>query len=133
MHNLRILLVEDELVHRRLFERNMQRYGGTMEFTTVEDGREALDYLMKYVQNPDYPLLVILDLKIPVMNGIQLLQKMQQDSSLLQVPVIVLTTSDDDAEREACESLGVKYYLNKPLEFRDLEKYIDNIEFIYAQ
>lgn len=127
MRNVRLLLVEDELTHRRLFERNMRRYGPEYELEAVETGEAALQYLYRYAQNPDKALIVILDLKLPGINGIQVLEKMRADRLLREIQVIVLTTSDEETEMSACTQLGVSQYLNKPIDFQILMVNIERL------
>lgn len=126
MPDKRILLVEDELTHRRLFERNLQRSEIDIDIVSVENGEKALAYLEAFATKPDAAILVVLDLKMPGMNGVQVLERMQQNSQLRDIPVIVLTTSDNSDEVKACQQLGAKEYLIKPVEFNDMLHHIEN-------
>lgn len=127
MHKFKLLLVEDEHTHTRLFERKMRRAELDADLDIVADGQAALEYLVAYAKNPDIPLIVVLDIKLPVLNGVQVLQKIRGNPALRDLPVIVLTTSDQEAEVEACKALGAVAYLIKPVDFDTLVSHINGI------
>jgi CheY-like chemotaxis protein len=120
-----LLLVEDELTHRRLFERNFERSDLDMEIASTENGVQAMQYLYQYADNPVTPLVMVLDLKMPGMNGLQVLEAVRGDERLKHLPVIVLTTSDEEDEIERCMVLGASNYLIKPVNFSELSVYIE--------
>lgn len=128
-----LLLVEDELTHRRLFERNLERSAIDMEFVSMENGVQAMQYLYRYADSSNAPLVMVLDLKMPGMNGIQVLEAVRDDPRLKHLPVIILTTSDEEAEIERCHELDAAHYLIKPVNFDELEMYIEQALATYSR
>ena len=127
-HDVTILLVEDDLGHARLIEKNLRRSKITNEVITVGDGQQALDYLFSQGQYTKSerasPLLVLLDLNLPVLDGYQVLQRMKAESNTKHIPVIILTTTDDLREVSRCYELGCSVYITKPV---DSEKFSEAI------
>jgi DNA-binding response OmpR family regulator len=120
-----LMLVEDEITHRRLFERNFDRHDMDMDLVSLENGVQAMQYLYKAVENQQASLVMVLDLKMPGMNGLQVLEAVRGDDRLKHVPVIILTTSDEEDEMGRCAELGIHSYLIKPVNFDELSLYID--------
>jgi len=119
-----LLLIEDENAHRRLFEKNFARLGFTeYELHFANNGREGLDWLERYYKGQ--PLLIILDLNMPLMDGKEMLRAIRQNAQLADLPVIVLTASDEKDEMEVCRDLGIQDYLIKPINFQTLRGYIE--------
>jgi len=116
-----ILLAEDDAGHARLVEKNLRRSGVSNRFVIVNDGRKALDYLFgegEYAQKQrEETLLVMLDLNMPVMDGYQVLERMKADERTRQIPVVVLTTTDDTREVARCYELGCNVYITKPVDY----------------
>ena len=116
-----ILLAEDDPGHARLIEKNLQRANITNEIVFASDGQQALDYLFgegDYAgQQRALPLLVLLDLNMPVIDGYQVLKRMKADDRTKRIPVIVLTTTDDLKEVSRCYDLGCNAYLTKPVDY----------------
>ena len=116
-----ILLVEDDPGHARLIEKNLRRSGVMNPVVKAADGQQALDYLLG---NGEYaggtrasPLLVLLDLNLPVLDGYQVLQRMKADSHTKSIPVVILTTTDDHQEVRRCYDLGCNVYVTKPVAY----------------
>ena len=127
----RILLVEDnpsdiDLTLTALEEQNLAN-----EVVSVNDGEEALDYLYKrgrFAQRPDgNPACVLLDLKMPKVNGKEVLLKIKSDKRTKKIPVVVLTSSKEDPDIEECYDLGVNGYVVKPVEFDAFHKAISDL------
>lgn len=116
-----ILLAEDDDGHAQLVQRNLKRAGITNEVRRVEDGQLALDYVRRQGQFSDRPrngpLLVLLDINMPRIDGIEVLRQIKVDTSLATIPVIMLTTTDNPREIEACYQLGCSIYVTKPVEY----------------
>ncbi len=114
-----ILLVEDDPGHARLIEKNVRRAGVSNAIVHVADGTSALNHLFGGGSGPTAPapLLVLLDLNLPDMTGIDILARIKQDDSLKRTPVIVLTTTDDKAEIQKCYDLGCNVYVTKPVDY----------------
>ena len=123
-----ILLVEDDPGHARLIEKNLRRSKITNDIVTVSDGQQALDYLFgegEYVGSDHAsPLLVLLDLNLPVLAGYQVLKRMKGDERTRRIPVIILTTTDDDREVSRCYELGCNVYVTKPVDYEQFSEAI---------
>jgi len=123
-----ILLVEDDPGHARLIEKNLRRSNITNDIVTVSDGQQALNYLFsegEYAgrERPS-PLLVLLDLNLPVLDGYQVLERMKTDERTKHVPVVILTTTDDDREVSRCYELGCNVYVTKPVDYAQFSEAI---------
>ena len=116
-----ILLVEDDPGHARLIERNLRRALITNEIVTLSDGQQAVDYLFKertYAEATHaLPLLMLLDLNLPQLDGYQVLTRLKADARTRHIPVIILTTTDEPHEIERCYALGCNVYITKPVEY----------------
>ena len=123
-----ILLAEDDPGHARLIEKNLHRANITNDIIYVENGQQALDYLFGeggYAgEQRRLPLLVLLDLNMPVLDGYQVLKRMKADERTRRIPVIVLTTTDDHQEVSRCYDLGCNAYLTKPVDYRQFSDLI---------
>jgi CheY-like chemotaxis protein len=126
-----ILLVEDDPGHARLIEKNLRRSNISNEIITLTDGQQAVDFLFSrgpYAgQKRPSPLLVLLDLNMPVMDGYQVLERMKADEGTKRIPVIILTTTDDAREVERCYNLGCNVYITKPVEYEQFAEAIRKI------
>ncbi len=117
----RILLVEDspndvELTLEALSEHNLAN-----EVEVAQDGQEALDYLYhqgRFSDRPDgNPAVILLDLKLPKINGIEVLRQIRSDDKLKLIPVVVLTSSHEEQDRVESYKLGANAYVVKPVDF----------------
>jgi CheY-like chemotaxis protein len=123
-----ILLVEDDPGHARLVEKNLRRSNLANDIITASDGQQALDYLFgegEYAggEHPS-PLLVLLDLNLPVLDGYQVLKRVKANKRTKHIPVIVLTTTDDAREVSRCYELGCSVYVTKPVEYAQFSEAI---------
>lgn len=112
-----IVMVEDDLGHARLIEKNIRRANISNEIRHFADGGSALDYLFSDAVRQNGPLLVLLDLNLPDMQGTDILRKLKSDDRLRRAPVVVLTTTDDKVEIERCYDLGANVYITKPVDY----------------
>lgn len=116
-----VLLAEDDDGHATLVRRNLQRSGVANEVARVADGQEALDYVRCAGAYADRvrngPLLILLDIKMPRLDGIETLRQLKADPATRGIPVIMLTTTDDPREIERCYELGCSVYITKPVEY----------------
>lgn len=116
-----ILLVEDDAGHALLIEKNLRRAGIANSIIKLDDGQKAVDFLFKSGaysgdEHPS-PLLILLDLNLPVLNGEQVLGIIKNDARTKQIPVVVLTTTDNPQEISRCYELGCNVYVTKPVEY----------------
>jgi len=123
-----ILLVEDDPGHARLIEKNLSRSNITNDTVILTDGQQAIDYLLgegEYAGSEHAsPLLVLLDLNLPVLDGYQVLQRMKADERTRRIPVIILTTTDDAHEVSRCYELGCSVYVTKPVDYAQFSEAI---------
>jgi CheY-like chemotaxis protein len=116
-----ILLVEDDLGHARLVDKNLRRAAITNEIVVVNNGQEAIDYLFREGAYSDTtrpsPLLVLLDLNLPILDGYQVLRRIKADDRTRRIPVVVLTTTEDPREVKRCYELGCNVYVTKPVDY----------------
>ena len=131
LQEVTILLVEDDPGHARLIEKNLRRSKITNSILTIADGQQALDYGLgqgKYGgAEPASPLLVLLDLNLPGLDGYQVLEHMKADDRTKRIPVIILTTTDDAREVARCYDLGCSVYVTKPVEYAQFAQAIHNL------
>ena len=131
-----ILLVEDEEAHAQLTRRAIRKAGNANRIDVVYDGEEALDYLFnggKYADKSKYPCpgLILLDIKLPGIDGIEVLQKIKQHPNLKKIPVIMLTTSDREEDIARSYDYHANSYLTKPVGFKEFEEKIGQIDFYW--
>ena len=126
-----ILLVEDDPGHARLIEKNLRRSNINNEIVTLTDGQQAVDYLFAQGQyggrKRPSPLLVLLDLNMPVLDGYQVLERMKANEQTKRIPVVILTTTDDAREVERCYNLGCNVYITKPVDYEQFAEAIRKI------
>jgi CheY-like chemotaxis protein len=118
---VQILLAEDDLGHARLIQRNLERVGLVNRVHHVTDGQYAIDFLYRQgefkARPAEAPLLAILDVKMPRLDGVEVLRRIKSDPDLETMPVIMLTTTDDPREVERCYELGCNVYITKPVDY----------------
>lgn len=121
MKAMTILLVEDNRDDEELTLDALRSAGVTNSVTVVRDGAEALDYLFSqgsYSQRePVNPCLVLMDLKLPKISGVEVLRRAKADERTRQIPVVVLTTSSQEEDVHDCYLSGANSYVRKPVEF----------------
>src|SRR5436305_5618544 len=120
-----IVLVEDDDGHAALVERNLRRAGLDNGFLRFSDGQEALDALWNPDQLGRTPCILLLDIKMPWLDGVEVLRWLKGDPRTFNVPVIMLTTTDDPREIERCYDLGCNVYITKPVEY---ETFVDAVK-----
>jgi len=116
-HPVTIVMIEDDPGHAKLIEKNIRRANINNEIVHFTDGGSALDHLMSEVVRANGPLLVLLDLNLPDMQGTDILAKIKSTEHLKRAPVIVLTTTDDKVEIQRCYDLGCNVYITKPVDY----------------
>ena len=116
---LRIILAEDDEGHAALIQRNLQRARLNAEIIRVSRGHEVMEVLQRQMGTGAQvqPLLVLLDIRMPGMDGTEVLQVIKSNPQTRSIPVYMLTTTDDPREIARCFSLGCNVYLNKPVDY----------------
>ncbi len=126
-----ILLVEDDPGHAHLVKKNLLRGGVNNNIIVLDDGRKAVDYLLKQgaYATDDHPLpsFILLDLNLPVLSGNQVLDIIKNDERTKNIPVVVLTTTDNPQEIARCYSLGCNLYITKPIEYSRFSNVIQRL------
>lgn len=127
----RILLVEDSAKDRELTLEALEELNLINEIIAVNDGQEAVDYLLykgKYKDRPKgIPAVVLLDLKMPKLDGIEVLKIIRQNQSLKRLPVVILTSSKEEKDLDTCYELGVNAYVVKPVGFAEFVEAVKNL------
>jgi CheY-like chemotaxis protein len=127
--NVKILITEDDHGHAILIRKNLKRAGISNEIIHFIDGEEVLNYLFRRGDGPHreshIPYLLLLDIRMPGTDGIEVLSQLKKDKELTKIPVIMLTTTDDPKEVEKCHQLGCSNYITKPLEY---DKFVNSIK-----
>jgi CheY-like chemotaxis protein len=121
-------MIEDDAGHAVLIEKNIRRAGVANPIEAFRDGTTGLAYLLgedgSGGENHGRALLILLDLNLPDMSGIDILQKIKSNAHIRRSPVIVLTTTDDKAEIQRCYDLGCNVYVTKPVNYENFSQAI---------
>lgn len=118
-----ILLVEDNPTDAELCMRALKKHNLSNHLVWVKDGAEALDFLFRsgvYSNRKDgRPKVILLDLRLPKVDGLEVLRKVKADAGLKTIPVVVLTSSKESRDVKECYALGVNSFISKPVEFEE--------------
>ncbi len=116
-----IVMIEDDEGHARLIEKNVRRAGVNNEIVPFTNGTDALDYILgkdrSGTVSSDRHVLILLDLNLPDMSGIDILEKVKSNPHAKRLPVVILTTTDDEREIQRCYDLGANVYITKPVDY----------------
>ena len=131
-NEVEILLVEDNPTDAELCIRALKRSNLANNLVWVKDGAEALDFLFATGAYADRdilspPKVVLLDLRLPKVDGLEVLRKVKQDERTKQIPVVVLTSSKEDRDVVGSYELGVNSYISKPVEFDAFAKTVSEL------
>jgi two-component system response regulator len=125
---VQILLAEDSPTDAEMTLRALKKIGVTNEVIWVKDGQEAMDYIFCEGAYSDRtcskPRLVLLDLKMPKMNGIDVLRELKKNEDTKAIPVVMLTSSAEEQDIAKCYELGTNSYIVKPVEF---DKFVEEV------
>jgi DNA-binding response OmpR family regulator len=132
----RILLVEDDPKDSELTLTALEEYNLANEVVVARDGEQALDYLYcrgKFAtRTSDNPAVLLLDLKLPKIDGLEVLQQIKSDEKLRMIPVVVLTSSREERDMVASYKLGVNAYVVKPVDFHEFVNAIKELGMFWA-
>ena len=137
MANLgRILIVEDDPNDVELTMTALSEYNLANEVVITRDGQQALDYLYcrgEFTGRPDdNPAVMLLDLKLPKVDGLEVLQRVKSDERLKMIPVVVLTSSHEEKDLLATYQLGVNAYVVKPVDFQEFVNAVKELGMFWA-
>lgn len=128
-----LLLIEDNIHEAELAIRNLKKNHLANKLVHIDDGVEALDFIFsrgKYVHNRGSvfnPKLILLDLKLPKVNGIEILKEIRSNESTRHIPVVILTSSNEQPDIKECYDLGANSYIVKPVNFESFSKAIADL------
>jgi CheY-like chemotaxis protein len=126
-----ILIADDDPGHTRLIEKNLARVGLHNQTQRFENGQQVLDFFFGKGEGPhrqsDTSYLLLLDIRMPKVDGIEVLRQIKQDKALRKLPVIMLTTTDDPREVGRCHELGCNNYIVKPVDYDKFAEAIKNL------
>ena len=132
LNEVEVLLVEDNPSDAELTMRALKRRNLANKLFHAKDGAEALDFVFaqgvfanRRVENG--PKVVLLDLKLPKVDGLEVLQRIKSDERTKKIPVVVMTSSREDKDLETCYALGVNGYVVKPVEFEDFSRAVSEL------
>jgi len=132
----RILMVEDDPRDVELTLTALEEYKLANEVVVTRDGEEALDYLYYRgnftTRTPGNPAVLLLDLKLPKVDGLEVLQQIKSDEQLRMIPVVVLTSSREERDMVASYTLGVNAYVVKPVDFHEFVNAIKELGIFWA-
>jgi DNA-binding response OmpR family regulator len=131
-----IIMIEDDEGHARLIERNIRRSGVNNDIVPFTNGTDALDYLFGSDgtgrDHGGSALLILLDLNLPDMIGIDILRRVKESKYLKCVPVVVLTTADDSHDIKRCYELGCNVYITKPVNYETFANAIRQLGLFFS-
>jgi CheY-like chemotaxis protein len=132
----RILMVEDDPKDVELTLTALEEYNLANEVVVARDGAEALDYLFyrgeHKTRTGENPAVLLLDLKLPKIDGLEVLKQIKSDDKLKMIPVVVLTSSKEEKDMVASYSLGVNAYVVKPVDFHEFVNAIRELGVFWA-
>jgi DNA-binding response OmpR family regulator len=112
-----IVMIEDDEGHGRLIEKNIRRAGINNEILSFNTGQSGMSYVLANANRPAKAILLLLDLNLPDISGIDILAELKKRRETSRIPIIILTTTDDREEISRCYDLGCNVYLTKPVAF----------------
>ncbi len=123
-----ILIAEDDEGHAGLIKKNLARAGIANQVLHFRDGQEILDFLLRagdgLKRESDTAFILLLDIRMPKLDGVEVLARVKADPQLRKIPVIMITTTEDPREVSRCHALGCSNYITKPVEY---EKFVNAI------
>lgn len=131
-----IIMIEDDEGHARLIEKNIRRAGVNNQIIPFTNGTVALNYLLGEDGSGEVSarrhMLVLLDLNLPDMTGVDILEKVKSNIHTKRSPVVVLTTTDDQREIQRCYDLGANVYITKPVDYENFANAIRQLGLFFS-
>jgi CheY-like chemotaxis protein len=131
-----IVMVEDDEGHARLIEKNIRRAGVNNEIIPFTNGTDAVTFLMGADGSGEVSahksLLILLDLNLPDMTGVDILERVKSNQHTKRSPVVVLTTTDDSREIQRCYDLGANVYITKPVNYEGFANAIRQLGLFFS-
>jgi len=125
-----ILIADDDPGHVRLIEKNLRRAALGNLIERFEDGQQVLDFLFRRgdrKRERETPYLLLLDIRMPKVDGVEVLRQLREDPELRKLPILMLTTADDPREVIRCHALGCSNYVVKPVDYGQFADAISKI------
>jgi CheY-like chemotaxis protein len=126
-----ILIAEDDEGHATLIQRNLRRASSPAAAVRVRDGQELLDYMYRrgpwHARDEHDALLILLDLNMPRIGGLEALERLKQDAALSHIPVFVLTTTDNPFELDRCYARGAAACIVKPVDYGSFKDMVQRL------
>jgi CheY-like chemotaxis protein len=134
---LNILFIEDDPAHAEITLRNFKKNRISNHVVHLSDGQQALDYLFRQgeYKDPEHspkPDLILMDLRLPKVDGMEVLEKIKEDECLKNIPTVILTTSDAEIDISKAYNYNVNSYLVKPLDLDKFSKLIETFGFYWV-
>jgi len=136
-HRVDVLLVEDSDFDAELTIRELKKHNMSNNLYHAKDGEEALEFIFsrgKFAGQEDLmqrPKIILLDIQMPKVNGIEVLEKLKEDARTRIIPVVILTSSKEDPDIQKCYALGANSYIVKPVNFESFAAAIKNLGFYW--
>ena len=133
MKEIEVLLVEDNPDDEQLTLRALRKHNLANKIFVARSGGEALEYLFgaecsKKLTKEQIPNVILLDLRMPNMDGLEVLRRLKANDTTKDVPVIVLTSSDKDIDLQECFRMGANDFITKPVDFENFAKVLSNLD-----
>jgi two-component system, response regulator len=137
MKPITILLIEDNPDHALIIEQGLKVNSILNQIKVARDGQEALDYLYHQGAYADpeaapRPGLILLDIKLPKMSGLDILQRIKQDPALKPIPVVMLTSSEQEADMKKSYEYGANSYITKPIQFTEFMQKVRQLQLYWV-
>ena len=134
--HVQIIMIEDDEGHARLIEKNIRRAGVHNEIIPFANGTDAVKFLFgadgSGIGNRGRAMLIMLDLNLPDMSGVDILRRVKENDHLKRTPVVVLTTTDDEREIKRCYDLGANVYITKPVNYESFANAIRQLGLFFS-
>jgi len=127
-----IIMVEDDEGHAKLIEKNLRRAGIVNKLIHYSDGAQAVEHFFGKEAPEAGPLLILLDLNLPGIDGYEILRRLKTNGKTKKIPIVVLTTTDNPREIEKCYELGCNVYMTKPVEYEAFAESIRKLGLLLA-